>query len=86
MVRLQRLTGMRPQEVVELRSSDIDMRDPSCWAYRPYRHKGEHHEKDRTVFIGPKAQEVRGSSPLSSTGHKSLAEYNLSVPGSAFGC
>ena len=58
MVRLQRLTGMRPQEVVELRPTDIDMTDSSCWVYRPGRHKGEHHEKDRVVFIGPKAQEV----------------------------
>jgi integrase len=58
MVRLQRLTGMRPQEVVALRSLDIDMSDPSCWVYKPGRHKGEHHERDRIVFIGPKAQEV----------------------------
>jgi hypothetical protein len=58
MVRLQQLTGMRPQEVVELRSFDIDMGDPSCWEDRPNRHKGEHLEKDRTVFIGLKAQEI----------------------------
>jgi integrase len=58
MVRLQRFTGMRPQEVVELRPTDIDMSDPSCWVYRPGRHKGEHHEKDRVVFVGPRAQEV----------------------------
>jgi integrase len=58
MVALQRLTGMRPQEVVGIRAADIDMSEPSCWAYRPDRHKTEHHDKDRTVFIGPKAQEV----------------------------
>jgi integrase len=58
MVRLQRLTGMRPQEFVELRPTDIDMGDPACWVYRPGRHKGEHHERDRVVFIGPRAIEV----------------------------
>jgi integrase len=58
MVRLQRLTGMRPQEVVGLRPIDIDMSDPECWVYRPDRHKGEHHERDRIVFIGPRAIEV----------------------------
>jgi integrase len=58
MVRLQCLTGMRPQEVVGMRSIDIDMSDPSCWVYRPGRHKTEHHGRDRHIFLGPKAQEV----------------------------
>ena len=40
MVRLLRLTGMRPQEVVLLRASEIDRRDGECWVYRPQRHKG----------------------------------------------
>ena len=58
MVRLQRLTGMRPQEVVGMRAIDIDMSDPSCWVCRPDRHKTEHHDRDRVVFLGPKAQAV----------------------------
>jgi integrase len=58
MVRLQRLTGMRPHEVCELRPIDIDMSDPTCWAYRPARHKTEHEDKDRDVFIGPRGQAV----------------------------
>jgi integrase len=58
MVRVQRLTGARPQEVVELRAVDIDMSDPSCWVYRPGRHKGEHHDRERIIFIGPRAIEV----------------------------
>ena len=58
MVQAQRLTGMRPQEVVGLRAIDIDMSDPSCWTYLPARHKTEHEDKDRIVFIGPRAQEV----------------------------
>jgi integrase len=58
MVQVQRLTGMRPQEVVGLRAIDIDMSDPSCWTYRPARHKTEHDDKERIVHIGPRAQEV----------------------------
>lgn len=58
MIRVQRLTGMRPQEVVYLRPIDVDRSDPACWVYRPERHKGEHHGKDRVVFVGPRAQEV----------------------------
>ncbi len=58
MVRIQRLSGMRPQEIVELRLIDIDMSDPTCWVYRPDRHKSEHHDRERVVFFGPKAIEV----------------------------
>jgi hypothetical protein len=28
------------------------------WEYRPESHKTEHHERQRVVFIGPKAQDV----------------------------
>jgi integrase len=58
MVRLQRLTGMRPQEVVGLRRVDLEMGDATCWVYRPDRHKGEHHERDRVIYIGPRAIDV----------------------------
>lgn len=58
MVRVQRLTGMRPQEVVLMRAADIDMSDPTCWIYRPERHKSEHHEREREIFIGPRAREL----------------------------
>jgi integrase len=56
MVRLQRLTGMRPGEVVLMRAVDIDMTDPVCWIYRPARHKNQHHDRERLVFLGPKGQ------------------------------
>ena len=70
MVRLQRLTAARPQEVVQLRPTDIDMTDPSCWVYRPDRHKGEHHDRERVVFIGPRAIEVlRSFIGLDISGH-----------------
>lgn len=70
MVRVQRLTGMRPQEVTALRPCDIDMSGP-IWEYRPGRFKTEHHEdKERVVFIGPRAQAIlRAYLPLSTTGY-----------------
>lgn len=57
MIRLQRLTGMRPQEVCGLTPAQID-RSADVWLYRPTRHKNQHHSKGRVVAIGPKAQEI----------------------------
>ncbi len=57
MVRLQRLSGARPGEIVALRPMDID-RSGDIWAYRPYSHKTEHHDRHRVVFFGPKSQEL----------------------------
>lgn len=57
MVELQRLTGMRPGEVCQLRLSEVD-RSGDVWLYRPSQHKTAHHGKSRTVAIGPKAQRV----------------------------
>lgn len=57
MVRLQRLTGMRPAEVCILRPCDLD-RTGDVWLYRPEDHKTAHHGKTRTILIGPKAQAV----------------------------
>jgi integrase len=60
MIEVQRLCGCRPQDVVQLRAIDIDMTGP-VWEYRPRRYKTEHHadeapERERVVFLGPKAQ------------------------------
>jgi integrase len=55
MVRLQRLTGMRPAEVCSLRPCDLD-RSRDVWLYRPDSHKTEHHGRERVVYFGPKAQ------------------------------
>lgn len=55
MVRLQRLTGMRPGEVCTLRPCDID-RSAEVWLYRPPHHKTEHHGEVRRVPIGRNAQ------------------------------
>lgn len=57
MVRLQRLTGMRPAEVCIVCPCDID-RSGDVWLYRPASHKTEHHGRDRVVFIGAEAQGV----------------------------
>jgi integrase len=57
MVRLQRLTGMRPGEVCALRPCDLDTTGP-VWLYRPGQHKTKHRGKARVVALGPKAQEV----------------------------
>jgi integrase len=57
MVRLQRLTGMRPGEVCIVRPCDVD-RSGEVWQYRPHEHKTEHHGRERVVFLGPKAQAI----------------------------
>lgn len=57
MVRLERLTGMRPAEVCIVRPRDID-RDDEVWIYQPESHKTEHHDRDRIILLGPKAQAI----------------------------
>lgn len=57
MVRVQRLTGCRPQEICMMRPSDVD-RSESVWAYRPESHKTEHHGRWRVIFVGPRAQAI----------------------------
>ena len=57
MIELQLLTGGRPGEIVIIRPGDIDRSGP-IWVYRPSEHKTEHHGHERTIFLGPKAQEV----------------------------
>jgi integrase len=57
MIELQRLTGMRPGEVVIMRTCDVD-RGGDVWVYTPARHKTEHRGRERKVPIGPRAQEV----------------------------
>ena len=57
MVRFQRLTGCRPQEVCLLRPCDVDT-SADVWVYVPSEHKTEHHGKRRVVLIGPRGQDV----------------------------
>lgn len=57
MIQLQRLTGMRPGEVVMMRACDIDMTE-DVWIYQPRQHKNQWRGHRRIVPLGPKAQEV----------------------------
>jgi integrase len=57
MVDLQLLTGARPGEIVTMRTCDIN-RSGKVWIYKPVEHKTQHHDHDREVRIGPKAQKI----------------------------
>ncbi|MBI5764300.1 MAG: tyrosine-type recombinase/integrase [Planctomycetes bacterium] len=57
MIRLQLLTGMRSGEVTIMRGIDLDM-SGEVWNYRPAYHKTEHHEVERLIPLGPRAQQV----------------------------
>jgi integrase len=57
MIQVQRLAGMRPDEVTIMRPCDID-RTGEIWSYRPFTHKTEHHEIEKVILLGPKAQAI----------------------------
>jgi hypothetical protein len=57
MVRLQRITGMRSQNLVMMRPSELD-RSTNIWIYEPERHKTRHHNKRLRMLIGPRGQEI----------------------------
>lgn len=57
MVRVHRLTGMRPGEACGLSWSRIE-RVGDVWAYRPDHHKNEWRRQVRVVAVGPRAQEI----------------------------
>ncbi len=57
MAELQRLTGMRPGEVVIMTTGQID-RSEDLWIYRPNRHKTADMGREREIPLGPRAQEV----------------------------
>ena len=57
MIRFQRITGCRPQDVCNLRPCDVDM-SGDVWLYRPDTHKTEHHDREHIIPIGPKGQEI----------------------------
>jgi integrase len=60
MIELQRLTGMRPGEVINMCTRDIDTTG-RVWTYTPLSHKTEHHGHKRVIYLGPQAQAlVRG--------------------------
>ena len=57
MIQVQRLCGFRPQDVINLRSCDID-RSKTPWKYKPYTHKTQYRGKARELAIGPKARAI----------------------------
>ena len=59
LVRLQRLTGVRPGEACVLRLCDLERpKEGNVWLYRPASHKTAWRGKRRVVAVGPKAQAV----------------------------
>ena len=57
MVQLQRLAGMRPQDVVAMRLDEIDRTGP-VWVYSRQEHKNRWRGHDRNIYLGPKAQTI----------------------------
>lgn len=57
MVQLQRLAGMRPQDVVAMRLDEIDRTGP-VWIYSRQEHKNRWRGHDRNIYLGPKAQAI----------------------------
>jgi len=57
MIRLQRLTGMRPGEVCTLTPCMID-RSGSIWIYHPPTHKTAWRGIERSIYLGPLAQAI----------------------------
>lgn len=58
MVQLQRLTGMRPAEVCQLRPMDLTFQLDGVACYRPESHKCEHLGRERRVYLGKRALAV----------------------------
>jgi integrase len=57
MIELQHATGARPGEICVLRPCDVD-RSGNVWEFRPMQHKGEIHDWERCIYIGPKGQDI----------------------------
>lgn len=57
MVKLQRLTGCRPGELLDLRPCDLDT-SGKVWTVTLDRHKTRHHGHDRVLYFGRRARAV----------------------------
>ncbi len=57
MIRVQRLTGMRPCEVVIMRQCDIDATN-DIWVYAPHHHKNKWRGQKRRIPLGPRVQKI----------------------------
>jgi integrase len=57
MIELQLLTGARHGEIRSLRWCEVDT-SGDVWQYRPIHHKTKHHNRERTIRFGPRAQAI----------------------------
>lgn len=57
LIQLQLHTAARAGELVTMRAIDIDTR-AAVWTYGPDQHKTAHHGRERTIYIGPRAQRI----------------------------
>ena len=57
MVKVQRLSGMRPSELVIMRPRDIDT-SGEVWIYEPFDHKNRWRGHRKQIPLGPEAQQV----------------------------
>ena len=57
MIRLQLLTAARGGEITAIRPCDVDATG-KVWVYQPVEHKTAHHGHARTIYLGPRSQEV----------------------------
>jgi integrase len=59
LIDLQLLTGARPGELLHLRARDLDTTPADgVWVYRPAQHKNAHRLIQRSIYLGPRAQQV----------------------------
>jgi integrase len=57
LIQLQLHTAARPGELIILRAIDIDT-SGNVWTYTPADHKTAHHGHRRTIYIGPRGQDI----------------------------
>lgn len=56
MIRVQQFTGMRPGELVIMRTRDLDTTG-KVWMYKPESHKTDSLDHDRQIYVGERAQQ-----------------------------
>lgn len=57
LIRLQRLTGARPGELLPLRAVDLNT-TANPWVFRPEKHKTSYRDGERVIHFGPIAQSI----------------------------
>jgi integrase len=57
MIRIHRLTGMRPGELLAMTRAEIETKG-EVWLYKPGRHKTDHKGKSREIPLGPRCKAI----------------------------